>query len=506
MTEAHGVSVLAIDGEFGASSRPASRLADALPCPESLAYVIYTSGSTGTPKSVAVSRGALARFVAAAADVYGTRPGDRVMQFASLSFDTSIEEIFVALTRGACVVVRDDAMIATPSDFARACVESSITVLDLPTAFWHELARSPDFVLPPSVRVVILGGEAAQPDRAAMWYAKSPATARLLNSYGPTEATVIATACEIDRTDAMSGKAPIGTPLPCVGAYVLDGSLQPVPDRLQGELVLGGETLARGYLGDPSATAERFVPDPISPVAGARMYRTGDVAIRGADGRLEYRGRVDRQVKVRGFRVDLGEVESVLAEHADVREAAAMVVEREHAKSLVAYVLASGPNLSVDALFAHLRTRLPAYMIPSIIVPVESWPLTVQHKVDYRALSRINLPAPSPTADAAPQTPIEQALAALWCGLLGRENVSIHDNFFELGGDSILSIQMTAGARRLGIQLGPLQVFEHPTIAALAANASAAEPTREERASSIMEGVDADALSSALATVEFEGD
>src|SRR6185369_17058561 len=297
----------------------------AAPAPGQAAYVIYTSGSTGRPKGVVVSHGALSAFVAAVCDLYAITERDRVLQFASPSFDASVEEIYPCLTQGGTLVLRTDEMAATLAGFLRGCTEHGITVLDLPTAFWHELAVSPelDAGLSPAVR--------------------------LLNTYGPTEATVVATAADLPPAFAAETwrEVPVGRPLAGASAHVLDGGLRPVPVGVLGELFLGGTGVARGYLGRPDLTAERFLPDPFAAVApmspmlwGARLYRSGDLARRRADGSLELAGRVDAQVKIRGFRVEPGEIESVLAASPEVAECAVVAREVGDARSLVAYVVA----------------------------------------------------------------------------------------------------------------------------------------------------------------------
>src|SRR6185369_3781724 len=323
----------------------------AAPAPGQAAYVIYTSGSTGRPKGVVVSHGALSAFVAAVCDLYAITERDRVLQFASPSFDASVEEIYPCLTQGGTLVLRTDEMAATLAGFLRGCTEHGITVLDLPTAFWHELAVSPelDAGLSPAVRLVILGGERPLPERVAAWLHRTGPDVRLLNTYGPTEATVVATAADLPPAFAAETwrEVPVGRPLAGASAHVLDGGLRPVPVGVLGELYLGGTGVARGYLGRPDLTAERFLPDPFAAVApmspmlwGARLYRSGDLARRRADGSLELAGRVDAQVKIRGFRVEPGEIESVLAASPEVAECAVVAREVGDARSLVAYVVA----------------------------------------------------------------------------------------------------------------------------------------------------------------------
>ena len=294
---------------------------------DNMAYVIYTSGSTGRPKGVAVQHRSVAGYTEVAADEYGLKPSDRVLQFASISFDASAEEIYPCLSRGATLVLRSDAMLGSASTFLRTCLEWKITVLDLPTAYWHELTArhgTEDRELPPDIRLMIIGGERALPERLLDWDRFVGDRVRLVNTYGPTEATVVATMCDLQGLAASGagvGELPIGRAIPGAQAYVLDRAFNPVPVGVPGELHLGGCGLARGYLHRPELTAERFVPNPFSEEAGARLYRTGDLVRYLPGGQMEFLGRADSQVKVRGFRIELGEIEAALNAHPGVRGA-----------------------------------------------------------------------------------------------------------------------------------------------------------------------------------------
>ncbi|HEX7243234.1 MAG TPA: amino acid adenylation domain-containing protein, partial [Longimicrobiaceae bacterium] len=354
---------------------------------ESAAYVIYTSGSTGTPRGVLVPHRALVAHATAAREEYGIGPADRVLQFASLSFDASVEEIYPALLGGAALVLRTTEMLASAASFLAAVAERGVTVLDLPTAFWHELVAElerGEAEVPACVRLVIIGGERALPERVAAWHARVGPSVRLVNTYGPTEATVVATAAELEAGAPVT----IGAPVPNARAYVLDARLAPVPIGVRGELYLGGAGVARGYLGRPDATAERFLPDPFAAEAGARMYRSGDVARWRAEGRLEFVGRADAQVKVRGFRVEPAEVEGVLLRHRAVRDAAVMAREDEPGRvRLVGYVVAEGEEApTVAELRAWVKASLPEHMVPSAWVALDALPLTPSGKTDLRAL------------------------------------------------------------------------------------------------------------------------
>ena len=469
-----GVGVVELDGEGDRIARESGDDPGVAVDGASLAYVIYTSGSTGTPKGVMVPHAALANHTASALRAYGISPADRVLQFASVSFDASAEEIFPALAAGAALVLRPSHAVDAVPGFLAFCSERGVTVLDLPTAFWHPLAAAlaaDRLPLPAALRLVIIGGERALPERVAAWNAAVRGRARLVNTYGPTEGTIVATRHEVAAGEDGGRELPVGRPIHGVRCRVLDAALGPVPAGVPGELHLGGAGVARGYLRRPALTAERFVPDPHAGTAGARMYATGDRARWRADGSLEFAGRVDGQVKVRGFRIEPGEVEAALRRHPDVRDAA--VAAREDApgeRSLAAYVVAGAPAPPVRELRDLLRELLPAWMVPSSFAFVDALPLTPAGKVDRRALAaRGAAPALAAEAFVAPRTPAEEALAAAWAEVLRRERVGVHDDFFELGGDSIRAIQAVSGARRRGVFLTPQQIFQHPTVARAAA-------------------------------------
>ncbi|HEU0055201.1 MAG TPA: amino acid adenylation domain-containing protein, partial [Longimicrobium sp.] len=436
--------------------------------PAALAYVIHTSGSTGTPKGVGVAHAEAATHCLAAATMYGLVPADRVLQFAAVSFDVSLEQILAPFSAGACVVIRGNE-IPTPLELARRAVEQGITVINPPTAYWHQLVADPDALelLARSVRLVIAGGEAMSPAASREWAAGPAARVRLLNGYGPTETVVTCTAYEVPSTLPTGAMhVPVGRPLPGRTAYVLDGRGEPAPLGVPGELCIGG-VLARGYLGRPAATALAFVPDPFSATPGARLYRTGDRARWLPAGELEFLGRRDHQVKIRGYRIELGEIEARLAEHAEVRES--VVLAREDApgeKRLVAYVVGGA---SAEALRAHLGAALPAYMVPSAFVPLDAFPLTSTGKLDRRAL-----PAPEGDAYATrgyepPVGETEEALAEIWAEVLRVERVGRRDSFFELGGHSLLAVRVISRVRQvLGAEVALTELFERPVLADLA--------------------------------------
>ncbi|MEJ3747312.1 amino acid adenylation domain-containing protein [Actinomycetes bacterium KLBMP 9797] len=436
------------------------------------AYVIYTSGSTGVPKGVVVGHPALAAFVAAAGQRYGIHAGDRVLQFAAPHFDASVEEIFLTLCAGATLVLRDeDTSIATLLD---TCVAAGVTVLDLPTAFWHELTDAlaeRTAVLPPSVRTVIIGGEAALPARVARWRRTVGDRVTLLNTYGPTEATVVATVATLAGPGAAADpEAPIGWPLPGVRAEVRDATGAPAD---HGELYLAGAQLADGYLNRPELTAERFPRGP----TGERWYRTGDLVRRRADGALVYAGRADHQVKIRGFRVELGEVEAVLATHPAVGAVAAAAHRTGTDVRLVGYVTpapgaAAGPDPA--EVRRHLAGQLPDYLVPAAVLVLPRLPLTSTGKVDRAALPAPAAAGPPAGGVRAGGTPGEELLRRLFASVLGVPDVGLGDDFFELGGHSLLAVRLAGRVQAaFGRPIGMADLFAAPTVAALAARLDA---------------------------------
>ncbi|MFJ4833804.1 amino acid adenylation domain-containing protein [Streptomyces sp. NPDC088747] len=431
--------------------------------PTDLAYVLHTSGSTGRPKGVAVGHGALAHFVAAATHRYGLRREDRVLQFAPLHFDASVEEIFLPLCAGATLVIRTDDMTESVPRFLDACDRLRVSVLDLPTAYWHELAYAVSTgaaALPEGVRTVVIGGEAALPERVERWRKAVGTSVALLNTYGPTEATVVATVADLHAPGLAAGDVPIGLPLPGTRAAVADG-----------ELYLLGPTLADGYRPDVPDGA-RFAP--LTALPGApRAYRTGDLVRVGEDGQLRYLGRADTEFKISGHRVQPAEVESALLTHPGVREAvAAGQILPDGTRRLVAHLVAEGAVPSATQVREHLRARLPAALIPSAVEFVERLPRTSSGKIDRAAL-------PEPAAHQVPVTgsPLEQAITGVWRQILGADAVAVDDDVFDVGAQSLQAIQ---AANRLGVELGRdvkvAWLFQHPTAATLARFLADTEP------------------------------
>ncbi|KOR42171.1 hypothetical protein ADT25_15395, partial [Xanthomonas oryzae] len=430
--------------------------------PQQLAYVIYTSGSTGQPKGVMVAHHGLGVRLHALIDTYRLGPQDRVLQFATLAFDASVEELFGALCSGAALVLRDDDWLDTERFWSR-CAQAGASVVALPTRFWAQLCTAP-LDIPACVRQVIVGGEALTAAMRQRWL-HGPRIP-LLDTYGPTEAIVAATAQAV-AADAPNG---IGRPLDATRAYVLDRTGELLPIGARGELHLGGAALARGYLGRPGLTAERFVPDPFATQPGERMYRTGDLARWRADGTLDYLGRNDEQVKIRGFRIALGEVAAALRACDGVRQAEVVVREDYGDTRLVAYLVVDHDGaFRAEALRTQLSARLPDYMLPAAYVPLDALPLTANGKLDRRALPAPDADAIATGVYAAPEGEREILLATLWHELLGVERVGRDDNFFALGGHSLLALRLIARLRTLlGLELTLAALFAQPRLADLA--------------------------------------
>jgi amino acid adenylation domain-containing protein len=426
------------------------------------AYVIYTSGSTGRPKGVVVAHRGLANFSAAEIERYEVRPGDRVLEFSSPSFDASVLELCMSLPAGAALVVPPPGPLLG-EHLVTVLTEHRVTHALIPPA---ALATVPDEAAAalPDFRTVIVGGEACPADLVERW---APGR-RLINSYGPTESTVVATWTDPLTPDAAA--PPIGRPITNARTYVLDAELRPVPAGAPGELYVAGAGVARGYLGRPGLTAQRFRPDPFGP-PGTRMYGTGDIVRWRTDGQLEFRGRVDEQVQIRGFRVEPSEVEAALADHPSVARAA-VVARRDPVSGglrLAGYVVAATdmpPDPSV--LRAHLTGRLPEYMVPAGLAVLDALPLTPNGKLDRAALPEPDLARPG-NGPVAPRTPTEEALAEIWADVLGSPEVGVHDDFFDHGGDSIRSLHITAQiAAAFDLQLTPRDVLTARTVARLA--------------------------------------
>jgi amino acid adenylation domain-containing protein len=462
-----GARVVCLDRDADEIARAAGESLEPDAAPGDLAYILYTSGSTGRPKGVMIPHRAIANHMRWMAEALPLSGADAVLQRTPIGFDASVWEFWAPLIAGARLVMAPPDAHRDPAVLARILAVQGITVVQLVPSLLRALLEEPGLEKAQALRRVCCGGEALSPDLVERCLARLPA--ELVNLYGPTEATIDATwwRCRPGETSI-----PIGRPISNVRAWVLDGHLQPVPPGVPGELHLGGTGLARGYLNQPELTAERFVPDPWSPEPGARLYRTGDRARWRADGALEYLGRMDDQVKLRGMRIELGEVEAALAQHPAVREA--VVALREPAGGephLVAWVvLQSQAVLDRETLRHFLAEQLPAPMIPRAIVALDGLPLTPHGKVDRAALPT---PGEADLLRAAerepPATPLEAALAAVWSELLGVAEIGRRDDFFALGGHSIVAVRLVARLReRFGLEVTLRQVFETPGLADLA--------------------------------------
>ncbi|WP_315533608.1 non-ribosomal peptide synthetase [Delftia acidovorans] len=443
---------------------------------DSLAYVIYTSGSTGRPKGAQLSHRNVARLLDATDAWFGFGPDDVWTLFHSYAFDFSVWEIFGALCTGGRLVVVPYWVSRSPQDFLALLRAESVTVLNqTPSAFGqlvHAVEQDEEGGSGLSLRHVVFGGEALEPESLRPWFDRfGDESPRLINMYGITETTVHVTYREITKTDLDGGRSPVGTAIPDLGLYVLDGSLNLLPQGVAGELFVAGAGLARGYLNRQGLSAERFIANPFTD-DGSRLYRTGDLVRWNAQGELEYLGRVDQQVKIRGFRIELGEVQAQLLAQPEVREAVVLASQGPGGARLVAYV-SLNEEVEDGLLKERLGQGLPDYMVPSAIVVLDALPLTANGKVDRKALAEPELAGAQ--VYEAPQGEVEQMLAGIWAEVLGVERVGRSDNFFMLGGDSILSLQIVSRTYRAGWRITPRQLFERQTVAELAAVAERAD-------------------------------
>jgi amino acid adenylation domain-containing protein/non-ribosomal peptide synthase protein (TIGR01720 family) len=448
--------------------------------PAQLAYVMYTSGSTGMPKGVHVPHGGVVNLVSAQAPVFGIGQGTRVAQFASFNFDAAVSEVCVTLASGGVLTIASPDERAEPGRLTQMLRGEGVEVVTLPPSLLGVV--SPEGL--DGVGTVVAAGERLDGSLAKVWGQGR----RLLNAYGPTEATVCASAGVVD---AGAGVPAIGRPVANTRVYVLDQRLRAVPAGVAGELFISGAGVARGYGGRAGLTAERFVADPFA-ADGSRMYRSGDRARWRGDGELEFLGRVDDQVKVRGFRVEPAESEAVLAGHPGIQTAVVTAVGEDGDRRLAAYLVPADTAIGIPAvneLREHLLRRLPDYMVPTVFTELAAVPLTPNGKIDKAALPAADgVRVETGISFAAPRTEVERVLAQVWEHVLGLDRVGINDNFFELGGDSIIGIRAVARARSLGVVLNPADLFEHQTIAELAAVAAEAESEAAEPEQGVVTG------------------
>ncbi|BAY23353.1 amino acid adenylation domain protein [Calothrix sp. NIES-2100] len=440
---------------------------------ENLAYVIYTSGSTGTPKGVAVEHRQLCNYLHGILEKLDLPDAASFATVSTFAADLGNTVIFSALCTGGCLHIISQERATNTVALAEYCRRHPIDCLKIVPSHLNALltTANPEEILPS--QLLILGGEAATWDLVTQVRHLKP-NCQILNHYGPTEATIGVLTYKVEQEATQSKTVPLGRPIANTQIYLLDEHLQPVPIYVPGELYIGGANLARGYLNRPELTKERFIPHPFSEAEESRLYKTGDLARYLPDGNIEFLGRCDRQVKIHGFRIELEEVEAILRQNPAIRQAVATVREER----LVAYVV-SQPTSTSD-LRQFMQERLPEYMVPTAFVILNAIPLNANGKVDYQALPALELAVELEKTYIAPRTPQEELLAKIWAEILGLQQVGIDDNFFELGGDSILSIQVISKANQAGLQLTPKQLFEHQTIAELAAVAQTTDSIKTE--------------------------
>lgn len=474
---------------------------------DGLACILYTSGSTGIPKGVALTHHAQISYIEDSAEAYGMKGPERILQFASIAFDGSLEESYLAFAQGGTLVLRTERMLDSIRGFIAYCGSMRLNMLVLPTVYWHEMVASLDTLsLPPDLRRIVIGGERALPEKIAQWQEKVAGRIAFYNTYGPTEGTISVTRYAVPARPvaALAGaEVPIGPPNGNATIYVLNPLMEPLPWGVPGEVFIGGAGVARGYVGKPGLTAERFVPDPFSTTPGARLYRTGDLARYMPDGNLQYQGRIDTQVKIRGYRIEPREVELVLQNHPGIEDVVVTVREDEPGdRRLTAYVVPrAGHEPDTKALRAFLQSTLPSYMIPAAFVPMTALPMNTSGKVNLRAL---------PVPDAAivmhgadyvpPRTATEERLCEIWQHVLKLDRVGIHENFFDLGGHSLLATRVVARVNEaLNVDLPLRRLFEAPTVADLAQVLAGMQQTPEGVRTRVT------SLGALLETIDTEG-
>jgi amino acid adenylation domain-containing protein/non-ribosomal peptide synthase protein (TIGR01720 family) len=433
---------------------------------DNLAYVIYTSGSTGQPKGVLVTHVGLLNLVFWHQRTFDITSSDQTTQLAGIGFDATVWELWPYLSIGATIHLVKSETLLQPLTLRDWLVSEKITICFVPTPLLTNLL-SLEWPRETALRMVLTGGDKLHQ------FPSASLPFSVINNYGPTENTVVATSGLIVPQQESHLLPSIGRPIANTSIYILDSHLQPLPIGVPGELHIGGKSLARGYFNRPELTQEKFIPHPFSDEPSARLYKTGDLARYLGDGKIEFLGRIDNQVKIRGFRIELGEIESVLNTHPQVQQTVVIATEDKPGnKRLVAYLATDSESLTSSELRGLLKERLPEYMVPSAFVLLDTLPLTPNGKIDRKALPKPTEGVTREQEYIAPRTSTEKALAHVWQDVLGLEQVSINDNFFEMGGDSILSIQVVSRAKNAGIQITPKQIFQHQTIAELAAIAN----------------------------------
>jgi len=433
---------------------------------------MYTSGSTGKPKGVVIPHRALAHYCAADIEAYKLTQKDRTLQFSTLSFDISIEEIFPPLCIGSTVVLRPTERRDAQIELSDIIETYDISALHIATGYWHEwvdLMHAMKATIPSNLRLLVATGEKVSPDHYFRWREMETQPVLWVNAYGPTEATVSATA--FFPPDNWQGTAlPIGKPLPGYTAFILDKDMKPVEPGETGDLYIGGDALAQGYLNRPELNASVFLANPFSDVEGARLYKTGDLARWMDDGNIDYAGRTDHQMKVGSYRIEPGEIENALNSHPDVNESMVTAIDVNGKKQLVAYVAIDQEQPSLVGIAKYLAEKLPVYMIPSRYLHLQSMPKTVNGKIDRDSLPDASLAvAPRNSKIIVPETEVEQTLHDIWCRVLGFAEISTHDSFISIGGDSLMAIEVIMGIQKeLNFTVSTRDFFYLDTIALLA--------------------------------------
>ncbi len=413
---------------------------------DNLAYIIYTSGSTGNPKGVAITHKSVVNYIVGTSELYGFKSNDRVLQFSSISFDAAAEEIYHTWYKGATLILRPDAIISSPKMFLDFSVKENITVWDMPTAYWHQLIQEiidEDRSLPKNLHSLLIGGERIEPLKAKLWLSKFGDKVKFFNTYGPTETTIVSLFYQITQKDIPLfdfREVPIGKPVNGLTAYVLDEDFNPLPLNVPGELCIGGIGLAKEYLNKPEITEKSFISNPFDNIKVERIYKTGDKVRMLNSGDMEYLGRIDDQVKVRGFRIELKEINKLLNHYKDIKESVVLTKKDINGQNILFayYVEKNDKKVTSYKLREYLKKKLPDYMIPASFIKVDSIPLTTNGKIDTKSLLAIDTNIHEKEKEyKPPRNELEVIIGKMWSEVLGIEKIGIDENFFELGGDSL---------------------------------------------------------------------